>query len=147
MSPDQGVPHSPQIDYTMQHDGYNNCGYYPETPTLLSPPITIPIPPKVCQMPMTPTQSPVDVYHQPAVFQQPGTPLIYTTPDVPDIYMHAAPQVPIYTPPIEYVPTSPFCMVASTPPTTGWYTHGINAQGFIFPPPMNTQTAPRVQNM
>lgn len=130
MQSDQSVLPNPQTEVPMSPDGYGYI-YYSENSSVSS---------KICSVPLTPT-SPMEVFHTP-IFSPPSTPVIYTTPELPNIYIHPSPQIPLFTPPIDYVPQSPYCMVPSTPPSAPWYPHGINSQGFIFPTPVNTQTVP-----
>lgn len=68
----------------------------------------------------------------------PGTPIVYTAPEMPDLIMSAHPSsVPMFSPPIDmqYMTSSPF--IYPTTPPASWYPPGVNSQGFIFPTPVN----------
>lgn len=123
------IPPSPS-SLPMTPDAFNYVYYSDSTlgSTISSP--------KICNVPITASSPQVDMYSAP-IFQPP-TPIIYT-PKMPDMV-----PITLFTPPpIEYIPTTPYCLIPSTPPNTqvlGYqYPPGVNSQGFIFPTPISNQ--------
>lgn len=111
--------------YNYVYDGRMNT--FPTSPTVLGPMPQNPMYP----VPMTPT-SPVIEMYPPPIYSQPMSPMVYASPENGAADMIPTPiPMPMYTPPFTYV--------YPQAPTPTWYSHGINAQGFIFPTPVGPQ--------